>query len=302
MKLIKGLLIFCLLTFFALRSSAQELNCTVTVNAQQIEGSEKVIFEEMQKAIYEFVNSKKWTSDTYETHEKIECSMQLTFEKRESNNSFSGSIQIQARRPVYNSSFHTPLVNILDKNFSITYNQFEPLQYNESSYNGELPSILSYYVYMILGYDYDSFSEKGGTPFFQQAQKIVNNAQNAPAVGWKAFEDDNNRYWLVENALNNRFEPLRKLYYDYHRMGFDMMAEDVEKGRGRITQSLKRLLSIHTNQPGSYNLQVFFNAKSSEIENLYSKASAEERAEVAELLIRIDPGNTRKYQRMLKGE
>lgn len=299
---LKKYLLLLLLFIFNFTLQSQELNCSVTVNAQQIEGSEKVIFEEMQKAIYEFVNSRKWTNDKYETHERIECSMLLTFRTRESSNTFSGTIQVQSRRPVFNTSFHTPLVNVLDKNFTVTFNQFEPLQFNESTYSGELSSILSYYVYMILGYDYDSFSDEGGTAFFQKAQKIVNNAQSSPNPGWKAFEDDNNRYWLVENALNNRFEPLRKLYYNYHINGFDIMADDMEKGRAQITKSLKALLPIHNSSPSSYNLQVFFNAKTSEINNLYVQAPAELRAEIAELLIRIDPGNTSKYQKMLKGK
>lgn len=297
---------FLFLAFFSFlligQVNSQELNCSVTINSQQIEGSENAIFEDMQKAIYEFVNSRKWTSTELDVYEKIECNMLITLKERVSGNTFKGTIQIQARRPVYNTGYHSPTVNILDKNFTVTFNRFEPLQYSESSYISELSSIISYYVYVILAYDYDSFSLEGGTAFFEQAQKIVTNAQGSANTGWKAFEGDKNRYWLVENALNSRFQPLRELYYNYHRKGFDVMSEDLESARKQITQSLKSLLAIHNSQPGSYNLQVFFDAKADEISNLYKQAPESVRKEITELLIRIDPGNTSKYQEMEKGK
>ncbi len=202
---------------------AQELNCIVNVNARQIEGSEKVMFDDMEKAIFQLVNARKWTTDEFDTHERIDCSIIINLTERLSTNKFKGTIQIQASRPIYNTDYKSPIMNILDGDFSVNYNQFEPLQYNEGAYSGELTTIIAFYIYMILAYDYDSYALEGGTRFFQEAQRIVNNAQRSPELGWKAFENQKNRYWLVENALSARFKPLRKTYYEYHRKGFDVM-------------------------------------------------------------------------------
>lgn len=293
-------LIFLLSFLSAQLLIGQELTCQVNVNAKQIEGSEKVMFQDMQKAIFQLVNSRKWTNDEFESHERIECSILINLTERIGTNQFRGNIQVQASRPVFNTTYKTSILNVRDEDFLITFNQFEPLQYNESSSNTELVSILGFYIYMILGYNYDSFSLEGGTPNFQQAQRIVNFAQSSPEIGWKAFEDKNNRYWLVENALSARFKPLRKTYYQMHRQGFDILQQNIEKGRRTITQSLKDLKPIHNVAPSSYNLQVFFLAKKQEILNLYSEAESKDRLELAELLITIDPGNSNSYEKLRK--
>lgn len=291
---------FIILLLFAQYIVAQELNCQVNVNARQIEGSERVMFEEMQRAIYQLVNTQKWTNDEYQAHERIECSILINLTERIGNNQFKGNIQVQSSRPVYNTTHKSPLINVRDEDFVVIYNQFEPLQYNRSSSNTELVSIIGYYVYMILGYNYDSFSLEGGTPHFQQAQRIVNFSQNSSEIGWKAFEDQNNRYWLVENALSARFKPLRKTYYQYHRMGFDMLQQNLLRGRKTIAQSLKDLRPIHNVAPSSYNLQVFFYAKKQEIIDLFSEAEAQTKQELTELLITIDPGNSNQYEKLRK--
>lgn len=293
---------FLLFSFFVLSISSfsQELNCTVTVNSRQVEGSEKVIFEEMQKAINEFVNNRKWTNDQFKIDEKIECNILINLTERLNTNRFSGNIQIQARRPVYGTNYYSPTMNVLDRDFVIEYNQFEPLQYNETSYNGELPTILSYYVYMILGFDYDTYSLEGGSPYFQIAQRILNNAQSSGEKGWKAFEGQSNRYWLVENYLNGQFKPFRKLYYTYHRKGFDLMSTKQEQAIQEITTGLQSLLPVHNVKPSSYNLQVFFNAKKDEIIKLYQGSSVSNKQDIVSLLTRIDPGNTNNYQQILK--
>ena len=294
--------IFLLIAIILVNANfAQELSCVVNVNARQIEGSEKVMFQDMQKDIYQLINGRKWTNDEFESHEKIECSILINLTERIGNNQFKGNIQVQASRPVYNSTYKSPILNVRDEDFVVTYSQFEPLQYNESSSNTELVSILSFYIYMILGYNYDSFALEGGTSHFQQAQRIVNFAQSSPELGWKAFEDQNNRYWLVENALSARFKPLRKSYYQIHRLGFDVLQQNVIKGRRTITQALKDLRPIHNVAPSSYNLQVFFLAKKQEILDLYSEAEAQERSDLSELLITIDPGNSNSYEKLRKG-
>ncbi len=294
-------LIISFLIFLSVEGFAQELFCQVKVNARQIEGSEKVIFTEMEKAIFQLINGNKWTKDKYKAHERIECSMLITLEERLSANQFKGNIQVQASRPVFGTSYKSAIMNIRDQDFVINYNQFEPLQYNVGSYNGELVSIISFYIYMILGYNYDSFALEGGTPHFQQAQRIVNLAQSSPELGWKAFEDQNNRYWLIENALSARFKPLRKAYYQYHRMGFDVLEKDMVRGRRTIKQCLLDLRPIHNVNPSSYNMQVFFNAKHLEVISLFEEGLQQDKNELAELLITIDPGNSNKYEKLRRG-
>ena len=198
MRLILAFTLF----FFASSLSSQELNCVVNVNARQVEGSERVMFEEMQRALFQFVNSRKWTNHEYEIQERIECSILINLTERVSANEFKGNIQVQASRPIYNSSYKSPIMNIRDENFKVRYNQFEPIIFNETTFSGELVSIIAFYVYMILGYDYDSFSLEGGTPYFNEALRIVNNAQSSSETGWRAFESRNNRYWLVQCKIS----------------------------------------------------------------------------------------------------
>lgn len=279
---------------------SQELNCVVDVNSRQVEGSERTMFEEMQRQIFQLVNGRKWTKDDFETHERIDCSILINLTERVSANEFKGNIQIQASRPIFNTGYNSPLINIRDKDFVIRFNQFEPLIYNENAYGGELEAILGFYIYMILGYDYDSYSFEGGTKYFQTAQQIVNFAQASSRSGWKAFEDKRNRYWLVENALSARFKPLRKLFYDYHIKGFDAMQKDIIRSRRQITASLKSLRPIHNVAPSSYNLQALFNAKIQEIIDLYGESTPQEKTEISELLIIIDPGNSNKYDKLRK--
>jgi hypothetical protein len=293
-----GLLLFM---FCVLQNMiAQELNCVVEVDARQIEGSEKVMFQDMEKDIFKLVNGRKWTNDEFDIQERIDCSIIINLTERVSANQFKGNIQVQASRPVYNTNFKTPIMNVRDEDFTVRYNQFEPLQYNEGSYSGELVTILAYYIYMILGYDYDSFSLEGGTKYFQEAQRIVNNAQSSPETGWKAFEDQKNRYWLVENTLSARFKPMRKMYYNYHRHGFDLMQQDITRARKQITESLKGLRPIHNVAPSSYNMQVLFNAKLRELINLYENATPAEKTEITELLITLDPGHANEYEKLRK--
>ncbi len=292
----KFIVIIFLLAGFS--NYSQELNCVVNVNARQIEGSERTMFMEMQKAIFQLVNGRKWTNDDYKSHERIDCSILINLEERLGSNEYRGNIQVQASRPVFNTSYKTPIMNIRDEDFVIRYNQFEPLQYNEGQYSGELTTVIAFYVYMILAYDYDSFAPEGGSPYFQQALRLVNAAQSSASPGWKAFEDQSNRYWLVENALSARFKPMRKMYYQYHREGFDIMQQDMDRARKQITQSLKDLRAVHNVNPSSYNMQVFFNAKMQEVVNLYSGATEQEISEIKKLLITLDPGNANNYEKI----
>lgn len=280
--------------------NSQELNCTVSVNADQVEGSEKRVFEVMEKAIFEFMNSRKWTEDKFKPEERIECNFTFNVTERISSTKFKGTLNVQSRRPVYGTSYYSTLLNRVDKDMEWEFVEFDPLDFSENTHISNLTSVLGYYAYYIIGLDYDSFSFHGGTTFFKKAQQIANNAQSASEPGWKSFGDFSNRYWVIENTLNNVFEPIRKLYYEYHRIGFDNMQKDLVKSREHIANSLNLLTDVYNQKPGSYQLQLFFYSKSDEIVNLFKEATPTEKNNVVNLLNRIDPGNTKKYAKILE--
>lgn len=280
-------------------SYAQELNCSVQVTSQAIADVDRTIFDALQKSIYEFINNRKWTGDAYTSHERIECSMLINITNRVSTDEFKATLQVQSRRPVYKTSYNTTSFIINDQDIQFKYVSFEVLEYSENNYVSELTTILAYYVYVILGTDYDSFAMYGGAPFFQKALTIVNNAQSSPAKGWKAYEGQRNRYWLIQNILDQQFKPLRECNYKYHRLGIDRMGEKVDEGKVAITEAIESLRPLYRIRPNSFNMQLFFNAKSDEIVNVYSQAYPEEKTRIVAVLNEIDAGNTSKYQKIL---
>ena len=211
---------------------------------------------------------------------------------------FRASIQIQARRPVYNSSYNTVIFNHQDQDLHFKYVEFEPLVFNPNSFDSNLVGVLAYYAYIILGMDYDSFSPNGGTPYFQKAQQIVNNSQNVRYSGWKAYESERNRYWLIENIMNRSYAPFRDCIYQYHRLGLDRMYEQVEEGRAAIAESLKSIQQVFRSRASLYILQVFFDAKSDELVNVFSKSYPDERNRVLTILNEVDPSNGSKYEKI----
>lgn len=277
----------------------QELNCKVEVNSSQIQGSDQSIFTAMQKAIFEFVNNRKWTDHIYAVEERIECNMLLNIESVDKNQ-FTATLQVQATRPVYNTAYNSTLLNHIDKQFTFVFNEFDPLNYSENAYLSNLTSVLSYYVYLILGLDYDSFSPSGGEIYYKKAQAIVNNAQSSGNEGWKAFEDDKNRYWIVQNLLDPRFSSIRKCWYNYHRLGFDILTKEPEKAKRVILDNVKTLEEIQKFQPVSFQLQFFFNAKADELVSLYKTGNPQMKTEAYGFLNRIDPVHANKYQNLLK--
>ncbi|OFY95714.1 MAG: hypothetical protein A3K10_18065 [Bacteroidetes bacterium RIFCSPLOWO2_12_FULL_31_6] len=295
-------LVYCLLFFNNFVAFSQELNCNFQVNSTQVMGSDKSIFDVMQKNLSEFVNNKKWTNHNYQIQEKIECTMLINITERVSPNSFKATIQVQSRRPIFNSSYSSTLINHIDKDFEFTFNEFEQLEYSENTYISNLTSVVSFYVYMILAMDYESFSKDGGSPYLTKAQTIVSNAQNAGSSGWKAFEDTKNRYWLVENLLKPNYAPFRETMYNYHRLGFDVMSTDINKGRGVVLASLKSLESIFKYDMNSYQLQFFFNAKADEIVELFKEAPQAEKSEIVPILKKINPANSTTYEKIISGK
>jgi hypothetical protein len=299
----KSLLILFIINAFALNSQAQELNCQIQVIFPQIQGVNTAIFEQMENDIFEFMNNRKWTNDKFSIEERIECSIVINItEARASSNTYRAEMQVISTRPVYGTDYQTLILNVRDVNLTFDYFQNTQYNFNPDQFKNNLVSSLAFYAYMIIGFDYDTFSLKGGTPYFQQAQRIVQSAQVSNFEGWKAFEGDKNRYWLVEDILHRTFEPMRETLYSYHREGLDKMSEKMRPARQAIMNSLKNFEQVHRVKPLAYNTQQFFLAKSDEIVNLFTEADPPERNQVYEVVSQVDPGNLAKYDKMQKGK
>lgn len=299
----KKLIVIAAVLVSFVETHAQELNCQVQVVSPQIQGTtEKRIFENLQKAVFEFMNYTKWTNDIFSPEERINCSMFINITEKISTDEYKATLQIQSTRAVFKSSYNTVLLNHNDADFQFRYIEFQPMDFSINQHMGNLTSVLAYYAYVVLAMDYDSYSLEGGTPWWQKAQTIVANAQNSVEKGWKSSESTKNRYWLVENMLQPLYEPLRTCIYKYHRLGFDVMFQDVAAGRAAVLEALQGLEAIHNQRPLSFPLQIFFNAKSDEIVKLFSGGLQEEKAKVVPLLQKIDPGHGIVYQNINRAQ
>lgn len=296
MKPIIALLVFvCSLNL----AMAQDLNCKVTVDYSQVEGSERTMFEAMERALFEFVNNRKWTTEVFKESERIEFNLQLNISEKSGSNRYSGSLSIQSRRPVYGSSYFTPVFNHQDDNVTFTYSQFDVIDFSENNAaENNLTAIIAYYIYMVVGFDYDSYALNGGTKYFRKALNIVNQNASSQESGWQAFESQTNRYWLVENLLESRFRNLRFVMYEYHRKGLDKMSENQDQARIEITKALEKLEPVYQALPNSINLRAFFNAKGDEIVGIYQGGKPNEKNKIVALLDRIAPGNTNKWSKI----
>jgi hypothetical protein len=291
--------IFILIFCYSSAVIAQELNCQVNVASPQIQGTtEKQIFEQLQKAIFEFMNNTKWTRDNYTTPERIDCSILINITQKLGVDEYKATIQVQSRRPVFKSSYFSPAVNYIDENFTFKFQQFQQLEFNLNTYSTNLTSVLSFYAYIILANDYDTFSNLGGTEYFQKAQIIVANAQSSGEIGWKSQETNKNRYWIPENALQPVFIPIRECMYKYHRLGLDIMFDKPDEGRSEILKSMDLLVGVYKNRPATFIMELFFNAKSDEIVNIFSKGLPDEKTKVVQTLTTVDPANTSKWYKI----
>ena len=274
-------LFWMLIACMVLNAHAQssELNARVTINSDRIQGTYTQIFTTLQTALNEFVNNKKWTNASFAMNERIDCTFTIILSEM-TDNSFKGEIQVQARRPVYNSTYVTTLFNFRDTQFDFEYTEFEPLEYTENMLNGNLTATIVFYVYTILGLDFDSFSPKGGSPFFQQAQQIVTLAQAQMGwTGWRAFDNDRNRHALITALTENNGDIFRQFWYDYHLRGLDQMAANADRGRTNIIAALPELTKLKSARPNSILLQLFSDAKLDELIAIYSKATTQEKQE-----------------------
>ncbi|MDR0814195.1 MAG: DUF4835 family protein [Bacteroidales bacterium] len=282
-----------------LPANSQELRCNVQLVSTQIQGSNKSVTDALQTALFEFVNSRAWTNNSFATEERIECNMMLNITSLVGS-TFSGSIQIQSRRPVFNSAYSTTVFNFKDDNLKFTYVEGEPLEFSETAYRSNLTSIVAFYVYIILGMDYDSFSLNGGTPYFRKAETIVTNAQQSGEKGWRASEGSNsnkNRYWIAQNFLDDRYRGVREFMYKYYRLGLDKMSSKPNDVRRDLADYMKLLQDVFRRKPDPYMLllQITFDAKSSEFMEIFGNSPAEEKSRVVKILKEIDPANIGRY-------
>jgi hypothetical protein len=273
----------------AFPAAAQEINARITVNSDKIQGTNKQVYTSLQNMLMEFVNTRKWTDAAFAINEKIDCTMTIIVNEH-TDNSFKSEIQIQARRPVYNSNYTTTLLNLQDSQFDFEYVEFSPLEYTPNTLENNLTATIVYYIYLVLGFDFDSFSPKGGTAFFQQAQQIVNLAQSQPAwSGWKAFENDRNRHAVITALTENASDAFREMWYSYHRKGLDEMAANADRGRITILEALPALEQLKSARPSSVLLQLFSDAKLDEVIAIYSKANMQEKQAGRKMLSNLYP-------------
>ena len=299
MKLISLLSIFFVLASAPL-AAAQELNCQVTFNTDQIEGTNKQVFETLQQAVSEYMNTTVFTNAQFAANEKIDCRMFFTI-KEYKDDTFTGDLQVQSTRPDYNSSYTTTLINFKDTKLEFAYRENEPLVYSVNNMESQLTAILNFYAFLFLAVDFDSFAPNGGEPYFERLQQIVQMAQSSGESGWKAFEDTKNRSAVLSGFTDAATSGIRKLMYDYHRTGLDNMSVSVDKGRAAITESLSEIEKIYKTSPMSVILSMFKDAKFDELVNIYSKAPAEERSKVYNLLQPIYPTEEKRLEEIKKG-
>ncbi len=268
---------------------AQELNFKVTVNADQIQTTDRTVFKDMERAFAQFLNTRKWTPDSYKNYERINCSIFLNISKMPSIGNFVASAQVTAARPVYGSNYETVLLNFADREWEFEYIESLPLEYNDNSYITNLTSMLAFYAYIVLGLDYDSFGEMGGNPYFQKALLVVNNAQPSNRPGWQALGSNRSRYALIENLNNPQMTDLRKDLYKYHRLALDTYSKNPDESRTIILNILRDVKKVWTINPSSIFVVTFFDAKASELVNVFSEGNLTVRREAYDILTAIDP-------------
>jgi hypothetical protein len=284
-------------------STGQELNCQVSIITDarlEITSVEKEIFEQLKQTIYDMMNTTQWTKDKFKIEERINCTMQLQINSIPTPGTYSGSLQVQSSRPAFNSSYNSTLFNFQDDDITFSYSRNAVLIYAPTQFRDNLTSILAFYAYFIIGMDYDSFSLKGGTPYFNEAQQIVSNAQSSNAPGWKSNEaGKRNRFYLVDNVLHQLFEPLRECNYNYHRNGVDKLYDDKSAARKAMYEALNKLNKVVATRPNSINLLNFVQSKSVELKNVYADSEAKDKTDVVNLLKKLDPANSSIYQEIL---
>ncbi len=289
-------------------SAAQELKANVTVVTNQVSNNvNQNVFRTLQTALNTFLNTRKWTSDNFQQNERIECNFLLNLQSSGDLNVYNASLTVQAARPVFNTTYQSPIINFKDDNVIFKYLEFQQMEFNDNRVTGNdalisnLTAIMAYYAYMVLGFDYASFAPRGGDLYFQKAQNIVNNAPDGRGIsGWRAFDSQRNRYWLAENMLNSRYTIMHDVYYNYYRLGMDKLYEDENAARAEVMNVLNLLNNFNTDNPNKMIQQFFFQGKSNELIKIFSKAPQQDKARASEMLQRLDLTNASKYKDELK--
>jgi hypothetical protein len=282
--------------------SAQELLCNVNIDASRIQ-SDRSVFEDMERNISEYLNFNEWTNDKFESYERIRCNLQIVVMSRPSADYFLCQANLQVFRPVFNTSYETVLVNLRDESFNFNYVAYQNMQFIQNAYSDNLTALLNYYAYMMLGFDYASFSPEGGMPFFQSAQEIVNLASSASQEkGWKSNQSNRNRYWLNENLINSRYKSFHTMLYDYHRKGLDQLESNDQQARKAITQSLRALQQLNRQNPLLLLNKTFLDAKQTEIVKIFQNALINEKKEFIEIMQDVDPSNMAQYNEVLESK
>lgn len=302
--------IIILLAFFLITNTveAQELNARVSVVTVRVANNvNRNTFNTMQTALNNFLNNRKWTSETYSTIERIECNFLLNLESTSELNVYKASLTIQAARPVFNTTYLSPIINYKDDDIIVKYVEFQQLEFNENRVTGSdalvsnLTAVFAYYAYMIIGFDAASFSPRGGDAYFQKAQNVVNNAPDGRGIsGWKAFDGIRNRYWLVENMTNSRYAIIHDVYYNYYRLAGDKMYEDENKARAEVLNVLNLMDNFNSENQNTMINQFFFQGKSNDLIKIFTKAKPPDKARALELLLKLDISNAGRYKEELK--
>ena len=301
---------FLFAAFFLLAPGlkAQELQANVTVLANRVPSTvDHKQFQTLQNALYNFINNRQWSGETFRDNEKIKCNFLINISSAGDNNTFQATLTVQAGRPVFNTTYQSPLINFQDENFAFRYVEFQTLDFNENRVQGTEPyaanltAEIAYYVYMILGLDFDTFSLRGGDPYFQKALNIVNNAPEGQNInGWKPFDNIRNRYWLVENLTNSKYTLIHDAYYSYYRSGLDQLYDRDADARTGILNALNMLNTINTETPNTMIIQFFFQGRYTELSRIYQKSAPDEKARALDLLSKLDVSNINRYKQDLQ--
>ena len=279
---------------------AQELLCQVVVNAQQVQSTERAIFREMEVRFARFLNDMKWTNEVYQTHERIRCNLNITINSMPAIGIYTANVQVQSVRPIYDTNYETIVLNYADRNFEFQYTESQRMEYVENNFNNNLVGMLSFYAYVIIGLDHDTFSNLGGNEYFSKALSIANLAQQSESPGWQPFDSNRNRYWLIENLTNNQLQRIREGYYSYHRMGLDRFITDPEDARVQILSVLKEIEEIKDLYTNSILVISFFDAKTNELINIFKEGNIQVRRDVYNILTKVDPTKTERYKEIIQ--
>lgn len=289
---------FFILLFSIISFNAQELNCLVTVNSDQIAGSNQQVFGTLQRALNEYINQTKWTNKIVKPEERVDCAMTIIITSRD-NNTFTATLQVQSTRPVYNSSYATPILNLKDNEFNFKYNEFDPLFYNKNQFDNNLISTIVFYVHIILGLDADTFSLKGGESELKEAENVMLQAQQSGISSWQNVVGKQNRFLLIDNLLSSNLTAYRTLMYNYHRKGFDNLVDAKDSAQQAIEDSVLTLESIFNKTVGNYLIRLFFDAKADELVNMYSEdTKTRNKQRLIQSLRRISPNNNPKWRKL----